>query len=97
MGYADHQVRPNVSEGGERDAFDRWLRRSLRQAHDDIIAEPVPDALLAILGEPSPDGASGGRAPSGRSVDPATSDAQASAGDPSHRAGAKRRTSGREA
>lgn len=54
MGYGDHHVRPKARKGGEREAFDRWLRRSLREAHDDIIAEPVPDTLLAILREASP-------------------------------------------
>lgn len=54
MGYGDHHVRSKARKGGEREAFDRWLRRSLREAHDDIIAEPVPDTLLAILREASP-------------------------------------------
>lgn len=31
-------------------ALDAWLGRALRAAHDGILAEPVPERLLAILG-----------------------------------------------
>ncbi|GAN76175.1 hypothetical protein [Acidisphaera rubrifaciens] len=85
MGYADHHVRPKASESGERDAFDRWLRRSLRQAHDDIIAEPVPDALMQILGEAAPQAASAnpaadGAGPADRTTPPPGSSGRGSSG-----------------
>ncbi|MGG5819664.1 NepR family anti-sigma factor [Falsiroseomonas sp. HW251] len=31
------------------DALDLWLRSSLRQAYDDVAAEPVPEELLELL------------------------------------------------
>lgn len=94
MGYSDHQVRPKARESAERDAFDRWLRRSLRQAHDDIMAEPVPDTLLAILGQASPQAGPGG---------PPTGDGSSMPDDGaadfpvSQAGGSRRQTSGSEA
>ena len=42
--------------GDAPDAFDIWLRASMRRVHDAVAAEPVPEALrrLAAGGEPSP-------------------------------------------
>jgi hypothetical protein len=35
----------------EGDAFDLWLRATLRQAFDEIACEPVPDDLLRMIEE----------------------------------------------
>jgi len=35
----------------ERDAFDLWLRESLRRAFDQVTAEPVPEDLLRLIEE----------------------------------------------
>ena len=31
------------------DAFDLWLRSSLRHAYEDVAAEPIPENLLRLL------------------------------------------------
>jgi hypothetical protein len=33
------------------DAFDLWLRSSLRHAYDNVAAEPIPENLLRLLGQ----------------------------------------------
>lgn len=33
-------------------AFDAWLRLELGKLHDDVLAEPVPEALLRVLRSP---------------------------------------------
>ncbi|TCZ55391.1 hypothetical protein [Roseicella aquatilis] len=35
----------------EADAFDLWLRESLRDAFDEVAAEPVPEDLLRLIEE----------------------------------------------
>src|SRR5574337_1298591 len=30
-------------------SFDTWLKRSLRQQFDDVLAEPIPDFITAVL------------------------------------------------
>ena len=35
----------------EGDAFDLWLRRSLRETFDAIAAEPIPEDLLRLIDE----------------------------------------------
>ncbi len=35
----------------EADAFEIWLRESLREAFDDIASEPVPEDLLRMIEE----------------------------------------------
>lgn len=32
-------------------AFDVWLNRGLHQMYDDVVREPVPDALLKLIEE----------------------------------------------
>lgn len=45
--------RPPVPEptAPEDDAFDLWLRESLRTAFDDIASEPIPEDLLRMIEE----------------------------------------------
>jgi hypothetical protein len=31
------------------DAFDLWLRRGLRQSHDSVAAEPIPEDLRRLV------------------------------------------------
>ncbi|MFC7476963.1 hypothetical protein ACFQS7_21530 [Dankookia sp. GCM10030260] len=35
----------------ERDAFDLWLGASLREAFDQVTAEPIPEDLLRMIEE----------------------------------------------
>jgi hypothetical protein len=35
----------------EDGAFSLWLNRSLRQAYDAVVAEPIPDTLLRLIEE----------------------------------------------
>ncbi|MGG5817280.1 hypothetical protein [Falsiroseomonas sp. HW251] len=35
--------------GRQDDAFDLWLRASLKRAYDDVAAEPVPPHLLRLI------------------------------------------------
>ena len=35
----------------ERDAFDLWLGASLREAFDQVAAEPIPEDLLRMIEE----------------------------------------------
>jgi len=44
--------RPEVS-GMNRQAFDAWLDRQLREMYEAVTAEPVPDDLLAMLNKPT--------------------------------------------
>jgi hypothetical protein len=37
------------------DAFRSWLERQLHKKYDDILEEPIPDDLLALLGTPKPE------------------------------------------
>jgi hypothetical protein len=45
--------RPAVPASGmpESDAFDIWLGASLREAFDEIAAEPIPEDLLRMIEE----------------------------------------------
>lgn len=45
--------RPTAPEAPapEDDAFDLWLRESLRVAFDDIASEPIPEDLLRMIEE----------------------------------------------
>jgi len=36
-----------------RQAFDAWLDRQLREMYEAVTAEPVPDDLLAMLNKPT--------------------------------------------
>jgi hypothetical protein len=40
-----------TGEEAEADAFDLWLRVSLREAFDQVAAEPVPEDLLRMIEE----------------------------------------------
>jgi len=42
---------PEKTTDKESDAFEIWLRECLRQAFDDVAAEPVPDDLLRLIEE----------------------------------------------
>lgn len=37
--------------GPENDAFDLWLRSTLRLAFDEVASEPVPEDLLRLIEE----------------------------------------------
>src|SRR5215213_1269474 len=50
-GAAPAAVGPGDGRAKEEDAFDMWLRRSLRGLFGAIAAEPVPDDLLRLIGE----------------------------------------------
>ncbi len=39
-----------AARAGE-DAFDRWLGRGLRQLYRSVVAEPIPEELLHLVGE----------------------------------------------
>lgn len=41
-------VREANVEGGTA-AFDLWLRHGLRQMYSDVLKEPVPDELVALV------------------------------------------------
>ena len=34
---------------GDKTAFDLWLRRELRRLHAEVLDEPVPDELAALI------------------------------------------------
>lgn len=34
--------------------FDAWLRTSLQRLNDEVLAEPLPDALLSLIDIPAP-------------------------------------------
>ena len=40
---------PESSSSGTGTAFDQWLNRGLHQMFDDVMNEPVPEALLRLL------------------------------------------------
>ncbi len=39
------------ARGKEKDAFDLWLRRSLHEAFDPALEEPVPEEILRLIEE----------------------------------------------
>lgn len=46
-------ARPEVS-GMNRQAFDAWLDRQLRDMYESAVSEPVPDELLSLLTKREP-------------------------------------------
>jgi hypothetical protein len=51
---APAQGAPQAEAGAvapEDEAFTLWLRRSLRECHDSIAAEPIPEDLLRLIEE----------------------------------------------
>jgi hypothetical protein len=52
MVYTQQQVRPEPSDAAWSQtgtAVDRWIKRELQRSYDQILSEPVPDDLLALL------------------------------------------------
>lgn len=45
-------VEGSAGKSGPADsAFDVWLNRGLHQMFDDVVREPIPEALLKLIGE----------------------------------------------
>jgi hypothetical protein len=45
------EPQPKLRSVRDGDAFDLWLRRSLRETFDAIAAEPIPEDLLRLVEE----------------------------------------------
>jgi hypothetical protein len=51
QGPSRRPPKPTAAEspGAETDAFDLWLRRSLHEAFDAAVEEPIPEDILRLI------------------------------------------------